>query len=202
MSVLLTLAATLTFAQESSIRGSPHDFSTRGWGSDQICIFCHAPHNARQNAGAPLWAHAATTQTFRLYSRTASWSFTATTDQPEGISKLCLSCHDGTVAVDSFGARAGANFIAARSTRNLGIDLRDDHPIAFTYDAALVTADAAGGSNQLVIPASAREVVPGVPLYDGKVECSTCHNAHNNTNGAFLRQSNAGSALCLRCHIK
>lgn len=201
---VLSVAASLPALGQStsSIMGSPHDFSTRGWGSDQICIFCHTPHNALMNVAAPLWGHTLTTQTYTLYSNASSATLNAVTAQPQGVSKLCLSCHDGTVAIDSFGTRTGSNVIAASSTRNLGIDLRNDHPISFTYDAALVTADAGSGPNQLVLPASTREVVPGVPLFEGKVECASCHNPHNNSNGKFLRLSNAASALCLRCHIK
>lgn len=200
----LLLSASLPVVGQgtSSIMGSPHDFSTRGWGSDQICVFCHTPHNAVMNVAAPLWGHAVTTQTYSLYSNASSSTLNATTGQPQGVSKLCLSCHDGTVAIDSFGTRTGSNLIATSSTRNLGIDLRNDHPISFTYDAALVTADAGAGPNQLVLPASTREVVPGVPLFDGRLECASCHNPHNNSNGGFLRLSNAASALCLRCHIK
>lgn len=200
--LLLALAAPAVVGQSStSIMGSPHDFSTRGWGSDQICIFCHTPHNAALNMVAPLWNHAVTSQSFTLYSNANSSTFSATTSQPEGVSKLCLSCHDGTVAIDSFGSRTGANLMGNIS-RNLGIDLRNDHPVSFTFDAALVTTDAHGGPAQLVVPVSAQEVVPNVPLFQGKVECATCHNAHNNSYGTFLRVSNAASALCLRCHIK
>lgn len=199
--ILLLSAAPVAGQVTTSILGSPHDFSTRGWGSDQICIFCHTPHNAASNATAPLWNHATTTQTFVLYSSAVSSTSNATTTQPEGVSKLCLSCHDGTVAIDSFGGRTGTVLIGA-TTRNLGIDLRNDHPISFVYDQALVAADAGSGPNQLVVPVSPQQVVAGVPLFQGKVECASCHNPHNNANRSFLRLSNAASALCLRCHIK
>lgn len=199
---LLLFAAPPSIGQTSSIQGTKHDFSTKGWGSEQICIFCHTPHNAATNAFAPLWNHAMTTATYQLYSSTVSSTFNATTSQPEGVSKLCLSCHDGTVAIDSFGTRTGTQLMTG--SRNLSTDLRNDHPIGFTYDSALVTADGNGNlfGAQLVVPASASKVVDGVPLFNQKVECASCHNAHNNANGAFLRLSNAGSALCLKCHLK
>lgn len=200
--LLLALAAPAVVGESSSsIRGSPHDFSTRGWGSDQICIFCHTPHNAAVNVAVPLWNHPVTAQTFTLYSGANSSTFNATTSQPEGVSKLCLSCHDGTVAIDSFGSRSGA-IRMGNTRRYLGVDLRNNHPVSFTFDSTLVTADAHGGPAQLVVPVSAQEVVPDVPLFQGKVECATCHNPHNNTYGNFLRVSNSASALCLRCHIK
>jgi len=34
------------------------------------------------------------------------------------------------------------------------------------------------------------------------VECSSCHDPHDNTYGSFLVEDNSGSALCLRCHVK
>lgn len=35
------------------------------------------------------------------------------------------------------------------------------------------------------------------------IECGSCHDVHNKfTQASFLRASNAGSALCLACHVK
>lgn len=190
---LLLLAATPSISQ---ITGTPHDFSGRGWGTTQICVFCHTPHNGATGLEAPLWNHALTISTFTLYTNTVSSTFQGgPATQPGGVSKLCLSCHDGTVAIDSFGTRTGTTNMTG--TRNLGTNLSNDHPISFTYDLALATLD--GG---LVTPASASSVVAGIPLYNAKVECASCHNVHSNTNGSFLRASNASSALCLKCHIK
>ena len=183
-------AAALLFAATSSmgqsIVGTPHDFSARGWGSTQICIFCHTPHNGTTNLPAPLWNHAVTASTFTLYS---SSTLNAIVGQPAENSKLCLSCHDGTVAIDSFGGRTGTNFMTGSAL--LGANLSNDHPVSLTYDAALVAAD--GG---LKTPPA------DLPLFSSKVECATCHNVHNNSLGDFLRASNAASGLCLKCHNK
>ena len=190
-----TLVAMLgMFAAQASmaaITGTAHDFSGRGWGSAEVCIFCHAPHNA--NGGAPLWNHAPTAATFTLYSSPSLT--TATMAQPAGVSRLCLSCHDGTVAIDSYAARTGTTNMTGDAL--LGTNLSNDHPIGFTYDAGLATAD--GG---LVTPASTSLVTTNVPLYSGRLECASCHNVHDNALGGFLRRSNAGSGLCLSCHIK
>ncbi|MEW5844144.1 MAG: cytochrome c3 family protein [Bacteroidota bacterium] len=128
-----------------------------------------------------------------------------------GVSNLCMSCHDGTVAVNSLDNKSSlgpptmgtgteldaTGKIAAARDANMGIVLSNDHPINFTYDAALATADGA-----LTSPASASLVVAGIPLYTGSLQCASCHNPHNNAQGTFLRVSNAGSALCLKCHTK
>lgn len=183
-----------SMAQAGSIVGTKHDLSQKGYGTNQICIFCHTPHHAKTDLPeVPLWNHGTTAATFTVYS---SPTLDATVGQPSGASKACLSCHDGTIALDVFGNRSSTSpTIGGRF--NLGTDLSNDHPISFTYDAALATRD--GG---LVIPAGTNMVVSGIPLYNGKMECSSCHSVHDNTNGTFLRHTNVGSALCLKCHLK
>ncbi len=177
---------------DAGIAGTPHDFSGRLWGSNEICIFCHTPHNAAATQLAPLWNHGSTAATFTLYS---SSSLQAIPGQPAGYSKACLSCHDGTVAIDTYGTRTGNNMITGSAL--IGTDLGNDHPVSFTYDGTLATAD--GG---LVTPASATQVVAGIPLFASKLECSSCHSVHENAKGHFLRDTNAASALCLKCHVK
>lgn len=194
---VLALVALAPTKAGATIVGSPHDFSTiAGFGSNgQVCVFCHTPHNAVAAADqiAPLWNHTTTTATFTLYS---SATLNAAAGQPDSSSKACLSCHDGTVAIDAFGGRTGTQVIAG--SRMLGTDLSNDHPISFTYDAALATAD--GG---LVTPASAAMVSAGIPLFNGKLQCASCHQVHDNsTFQPFLRASRVGSELCLRCHTK
>ena len=164
---------------------------------------CHAPHKNNNTTGL-LWNHAQTSTVFTLYS---SSTLNAGMVQPAGVSKLCLSCHDGTVALDSFGGNTGTNFIP--SGDNLGTSLANDHPIGFTYDAALVTAD--GG---LRATTSAANIGPGGAttgtiasnlLIGGQVECASCHDVHNTKNAVtakLLKISTAGSALCLTCHAK
>lgn len=42
--------------------------------------------------------------------------------------------------------------------------------------------------------------VNGLPLFDKKIACITCHDPHSNRNGKLLRVR--GRELCLRCHAK
>ena len=94
-----------------TIVGSAHDFSDDSWNTTgQICLVCHTPHNADVTiANAPLWNHESTVATYQTYT---SATMDATTGQPDASSKLCLSCHDGTVAVDNFGDQtSGTHFI-------------------------------------------------------------------------------------------
>lgn len=200
--VVASMGAQSAFAAPGSIVGSVHDLAPAG---GQVCIYCHAPHNTNATVGV-LWNHALTTATFTLY---ASPTMNAVPSQPAGTSKLCLSCHDGTVAIDSFGGATGTSFTTG--SKNLGTDLSNDHPIGFTYDAALVTAD----PGLKAITTTANIGVGGVStgtiasnlLKGGKVECASCHDVHNSASGTavqskLLRITNAGSALCLTCHAK
>ncbi len=191
---------TLAFAQ---ITGSAHDLSGGALSGGEICNVCHTPHNADATVtDAPLWDHEVTaTVAFTVYSST---TLDATVGQPSGVSKLCLSCHDGTVAVDAFGGAGGTTLIGAIGTGSgdFGIDLSNDHPISFTYNTALATAD-----GELFDPSTAASGITGTidedMLFSGNMECASCHDVHNaagNTN--LLLIDNAGSDLCLTCHDK
>jgi len=203
--VILTSLAVVSGQRTVSaagISGTPHDMSARGWGSTELCIFCHTPHLAQAVTAAPLWNHASTTNSYTLYS-SPTFSGSSTIGQPNASSKLCLSCHDGTVAVDSFGIagvlRSGTTYISTTNKIGAAASLATDHPISFNYDAALVALDTG-----LFTPSSTNwvDAAHTVPLFASKMECASCHQAHNNAFGKFLRISNAGSALCLKCHNK
>ncbi len=175
----------------TGILDNAHNFGNDG------CVNCHTLHNANGGGGSgTLWDHETTTATFTLYS---SNTLNATINSPSDFgSKLCLSCHDGTVAIDSFGGATGTTFITGAS--NLGIDLSNEHPISFIYNTALANAD--GG---LKDPASADSGLGGTIqedlLVNNLLECNSCHNIHG-SNTKLLVKSNAGSDLCLTCHAK
>jgi predicted CXXCH cytochrome family protein len=135
-----------------------------------------------------------------------SGTLDASLGQPDGISKLCLSCHDGTVALENFGGTTnGTQPIAATARVGDNGDLSTDHPISFVYDATLATTD--GG---LEDPSTATSGLGGTIAADmltstGSLECSSCHGVHNEAGGAvpsLLWKSNAASALCITCHTK
>jgi len=193
---LAVLISSALFGQ--GITNSAHDFSASGWNSSgEICITCHTPHNAMAVTDGPLWNHQVTTQTFTLYT---SSSLNATDlGQPDGVSKLCLSCHDGSVALDSFGGATGATMITGDAL--LSNDLSNDHPVSFTYQNSIDNGDTE------LHPTTASTSMGGTIASDllsgGKVECSSCHDVHDKFgNSGLLKISNAGSALCLTCHDK
>ena len=208
--VLLAMVFMVGFggvAMSADIAGSLHDFSAGGAvGSGQglnatgeICNTCHAPHAPSDASAGPLWDHTVTSATFTPYADpSGSIDATDMTATIGAVSKLCLSCHDGSVAIDAFGGGAGtASITGAGLVSN---DLSNDHPISFTYDTTLATAD-----GELTSPASVDEVtVGGLPLFEGtgQMECATCHNAHDGAATMFLRTANTSSTLCKACHTK
>lgn len=172
------------------IKDSAHDLSAT---ESEICIVCHTPHNADVTiADAPLWNHTLTAAPYTLY---ASPTLTATDlAQPTGVSKLCLSCHDGTVAPDAFGGQAGTALKLTASTGGLGTNLKMSHPISFSYTAEIATTD-----GELADPAT----LPAGWVNGGKFECSSCHDVHNKAGfSSMLLKENTASALCLTCHNK
>ncbi|RMI02871.1 MAG: cytochrome C [Calditrichaeota bacterium] len=183
-----------------TIVGSGHDFSGEPWNTTgEICVVCHTPHEGDVSVtDAPLWNHEVTTATFTLYS---SSTLDATVGQPDGNSKLCLSCHDGTVAVDNFGGQTGGTVFVTGDAL-IGTEVNDDHPISFTYDPALATAD--GELNDpTTTPSGLGGTIAEDMLFNGELQCASCHDVHNSTGlPHLLIKSNNASALCLTCHVK
>jgi len=195
------LCSGAVFAQ--GITGSAHDFTSAAWNSSgEICLPCHTPHNAKVMDEVPLWNHMTTTATYTMYSNTNSSTFDATPGtEPDGNSKACLSCHDGTVALENFGdVTTGTTMMTG--TRLLSTDLSNDHPISFVFDAALATLD--GELHDPTTQTTAKGgTIDNDMLFAQKMQCASCHDPHN-TDGFdhMMRFDNAASALCLTCHNK
>ena len=198
ITVLVLMFAGTTLMMGQGIAGTAHDFSAEGWSGGQICTPCHTPHHSDLTVpDAPLWNHEVTTAIFTVYS---SSTLDATVGQPNNQSKLCLSCHDGTVALDSYGGATGTTYRVGDG--NLGTDLADDHPVSFTYDVALATADG-GLYDPSTEPSGLGGTIAADLLFSDNMECASCHDVHNAAgNNNLLVVSNAGSALCLTCHDK
>jgi predicted CXXCH cytochrome family protein len=193
----------------SQISGTKHDFSGRSWApaENRMCGVCHATHKAKNEPSAPLWNHQSTAvAAYTLYtSPTFDSQGGLTIMNPSASSKLCLSCHDGTVALENFGnITTGTAYIptASRIGGVSGNDMSKEHPISFEYTDALATTD--GG---LRAPTTTNSGLGGSiakdMLFANKMECATCHDVHNKYNVAhLLKMSNTNSQLCLTCHKK
>jgi len=234
--LVVALAAALTLGGVSlalangsaaGISGSPHDFSDgtikngkpgatitdETWNyRGEICRVCHAPHDkGRTNyTNGLLWNHAVSTEAYTMY---ASETLDGVTDgTPGGNTKLCLSCHDGSVGLDTFDSHAGATPAVsvdggignlANGSLVINTDLQGTHPVSITYND---TADAG-----LLDPATATwadGTTVAATLQGNKVQCSTCHDVHDKLSVAgthLLRTANGSSnpsGLCLTCHNK
>ena len=189
---------------DESVVNSPHDLSARGPGpvravtETEVCIFCHAPHNAAPQT--PLWNRENPRLHYRIYESSTT---DARIDQPTGPSKMCLSCHDGSLALGNVLSRPQSLPIVmtARTMRpgafghnnDLTNDLSDDHPIGFRYDRALTNKDPQIRPPEVV----SRELPLGV---HSEMQCTTCHDPHDNELGDFLRVTDQMSAICVACH--
>ncbi|NOZ57767.1 MAG: cytochrome c3 family protein [Calditrichaeota bacterium] len=178
---------------------NPHDFLGTSSGFNvNNCAVCHTAGMAGKKRGNPALRSSEDVAGFTPY---ASSTLDAEVGQPDGPSKLCLSCHDGTVATDNVGGIAlSVSFSSDKAI--LKRDLTDDHPVSFVYDANLAAKD--GG---LADPTTTESGLGGTIdhdlLVDGKVECTSCHDVHSNLGtGALLRKPNNQSSLCLTCHLK
>lgn len=139
---MLSLAVTLAAGQArgSGIANTAHDFSAETWSGGEICKPCHTPHHAiAQDLSGRLWNHTLSTATYTLHGSSATGQGTRLDATKSGgqsdmdmASRLCLSCHDGTVALDSFGGMTGSTMInggVAEAGGNLGTNLSNDHPV-------------------------------------------------------------------------
>ncbi len=205
--LLLVSASTM-----AGVVGSAHDITTGSFDNaanttGQVCVYCHTPHRSVGSTNGPLWNHAiSTVSTYSMYT---SPTIDATIAGAPGAESLaCLTCHDGTVAIDNISNSPGDQITspwtpgAAMSGYALigtvtagDLDLTNDHPIGLTYDVALVGAD--GG-----LEAVATVEATALELFSGQLECATCHDVHDDTNAAFLRITDTASQICTTCHLK
>lgn len=222
--VLLTaaLVAIASTASALSIVNTKHDLSTTSTATftapltksattNQICIFCHTPHNPTQPV--PLWNRTNPDATgWTMYnsptiSTTAKAKLATGNFDADSISLFCMSCHDGVTTMGAFSNHAdlGADatgVIPGTSKANIGDtgkDLSNDHPVGFNYNTA-ATEDT--GLHTLT---DAQTALGGSAFFGSSgqmIECASCHKVHDNAAPPFLRKTNAASALCLACHDK
>ena len=180
-----TFTATIDLAARehllSGLIGSKHDFTREGESGRDLCLPCHTPHLV--TAPVPrLDRRTATTQPLRPYQ---SHDVELT-----GWSLLCLGCHDGVTAVDVYSSAHAITITDQLANSHLGtIGLRS-HPVGIQYPLA-----AEGYHSRAAVEAG------GLVLPEGRIQCTTCHDAHNTHRyQGMLRISNERSRVCLTCH--
>lgn len=223
--LIVALVTTLSFAKapKSKIVNTVHDLrSTLGGASFTLCNFCHVAHKTAApditppaSAGPYLWNHVLssvvsygvyTSDTFKGYNTDIKDLGTGGGGSINA-SNLCLSCHDGTVGINYWYERVtGSNYQPLPNGNNVFVnisaqikDLTQTHPVNFTYDATLATK--AG----ILTPASTSSVDSAgeVPLFQGKMQCATCHDPHNGDSSIFEQSfpTQASGSFCTYCHL-
>ncbi len=197
--VLSTGVARLTAVSEPSnpvvgLKGSKHDFSGESWTSGDLCIACHYTQRSDIPEEAPLWNPSANyDQQFGNafgHSRRDRDRWTGA-----GAGSLrCMPCHDGTVASDMFGGLSAPRADHRQHPiLNTALHGASNHPVGVPYPTL----------DRGFRPISAVLAEGQIPLPDGKVECVSCHDPHNESGVRdMLTKSDARSALCLTCHKK
>jgi len=190
--ILVALAIAVVASSASALDGN-HNMTTQAGisGTNGTCLYCHAAHLwtsvAAFNGVAPLWNRNDVGALTVYTSSTVSSGIV-----PGPNSRTCLSCHDG---VSSIGAVLNGQLatdpilaqnlgaVAGSTSTVVGLDLRDDHPVGVLYvEGSYYNATT-------------------LPLPQGRVECSSCHEPHATTgNTKFLRLARA--TLCQSCHNK
>ena len=169
-SIVLAPGAGMLFAR---LTGSPHDFSGTAWSEGEICLPCHVSHRG-QSSGL-VWNHSMPDSVdFSLRSG-------ASLGRP---SLMCLGCHDGQTALDSFGGEVGTVMMSGDAV--VGRDLSNDHPVGIPYPSGDSRYESQSTVGQRLL------------LVDGRVECASCHDPHSNTQSHFLRVESR--QLCQTCH--
>ncbi len=230
-------AASVSFGYGTGgyIVNTKHNFSTASWNTanQQICQPCHTPHHSiAPDVSTKIWNHTLSTAMYIPHSGAVYGNPTDPTkitnlgtgaqllDNP---SRLCMSCHDGTVAVDAFGHKLGstdrnpgdpANMFGSTDSRNLGTDLSVNHPVGTSAPYGSNTTsfkDLTGTALRLSSVATPISYGHGSTggTTTSVVGCTTCHNAHGSGDSGstvayafLLRMNNTASALCLTCHVK
>ena len=163
------------------------------------CSYCHAPHSGLAT-GKALWNQTQTKATYQLY---ASSTYHQKGQQPilGSDSNLCLSCHDGTVAVGNTIVSGQVTMTGSMYSQDvLGTKLQSSHP----FSLQLPIKDAIDLIATLAAQGKTGDPLGKVKLMNGNIECTSCHNAHVQaidllSQNFLVRDSNKGQ-MCLACH--
>lgn len=210
----LALVGAVASAQQAGVVGTVHNLSVSGpgaikaLGETEVCKFCHIPHNPV--VPQPLWGHALSRVPSYAVPQMRRQGQAWEPPQPDGASRLCLSCHDGTVALGDLGrgrqvAMAGREGLSPGQQGFLGTDLSGSHPVSFVVpDEAAAPADP--GDDMGLKPLAAIRADGQVRLDGaGKMQCTTCHDPHSDRNYQpgvvpHFWVKSAVTEVCQTCH--
>ena len=163
------------------------------------CSYCHAPHSGLAT-GQSLWNQTQTKATYQLYT---SSTYHQKSQQPVlgSDSNLCLSCHDGTVAVGNTIVAGQVTMTGSMYPQDVfGTNLQSSHP----FSLQLPIKDAIDLIASLASQGKTGDPKGLVKLINGNIECTSCHNAHVQAidllSQNFLVRDSSNAQMCLACH--
>ena len=220
--------------------GSGVSFSVPGFVQDpegRLCAFCHTPHHAITiaDAGAngadtlPLWSHTVSIVNYSPYMSatfTPKGGLTMAADPLTGPSRLCMSCHDGITAVDSYYGLLNNHIMTPLASPPYpGMPVINNngsksHPIGFAMTDVIPGYPGATNPDINILPINNTSTYITGSGYLGPsiisrlafgtvMTCSTCHDVHNSLNkisyqagtqNYLILAPQANSDLCLSCH--
>lgn len=234
--IFATLSILLHLQLSATILNTKHNLSItntagtiKAQTETEICVFCHVPHGAAPE-GKPLWNRNMPTSAYTMYNSdylkrlnypSAVSDLGAQNGEPGALSRQCLSCHDGTIAVGAvykletkytsgkiaMNGVDGAGTIPSSASTSFGSDLSNHHPVGFIYDPNIsISFDVGTRTSELKDPPDSpiKLFTYGANKY---IECSSCHDPHKE-NKMFLRVdsgANHGQNVkntCMSCHDK
>ena len=230
---IAALALSTATTATADIRGSQHDLGAgTGQGTSaattEVCVFCHTPHGSDTTAPAPLWNKTFPTSTYQRYSSLGTATLDGTEVAVGSVSLACLSCHDGTQAMDVVingpgsgnynpaGAEIDTTSIGVMTgapVPMLGTDLRNDHPVSIEYAGGACTGTTADCDPATAVTGDPDFVTAQYQLLNGQnlwwVDVSTTTtpgtpNLREKTDMILYTRSFAGtdgpSVECASCH--
>ncbi len=195
-------------AEAASVVGSRHDLSSTntgvnavkvtgdggtGFDTTQTCVFCHTPHGSqsRDTVDAPLWNRGITTASYQPYqSPTLDSGTGGIAPAPDGVSLACLSCHDGTVALDLLVNKPGAGGWIDPTDPTLG---GNANRIGFLFNRTntnntFPTLDEGGNANVRLLGTDLRDDHPVSMVYPTIAGTDPAFLAPNGTRGTGTAQ--------------
>jgi len=169
---VLTALLMMSGGAQAGIATTKHNLGSGGStntysGTSEICVFCHTPHGADTSASVPLWnKDLSAAPAYTTYDSLGTSSLDGAVMSVGSVSIACLSCHDGTQAMDSAlndpgsgttvasytgGTWAGTGVdtttgLMTNAVTTLGADLQNDHPVGIQYGGGGHTASAPAGA--------------------------------------------------------
>lgn len=192
------------------------------------CVYCHIPPDGEASASdaEQIQGWNRIRPAVEGYTLYESPTFKSKAQVPNEITMLCLSCHDGSMAVDRIvntpRAWTSGNVMTMHMKMNtngdlnscstchdgtiahdiskkyIGTDMRRNHPVSIKYPGLATNMDFVRFSSGFNTPMDEKGFSNGVRLFDGFVECASCHDVHNPNSYKLLRTR--GEFLCTTCH--